>query len=135
MKRNKCEAQDMPKYNLTDKEKTAHLRFKAAWDAWRKEEKGRTQQWIAEQLGITHASFSAYLIGRTPLNLNILLKASTIMRRNPRDIYPELFDGIDISLALLPSESDADLLEIMEILGKLPIEKRRLIKSLLQEMI
>lgn len=59
----------VPKDNLTSEEKSAQLRFKAAWDSWQAEDKkGRTQQLIADQLGINQPSLGQYINGRNPLN-------------------------------------------------------------------
>ncbi|WP_167850437.1 helix-turn-helix domain-containing protein [Acinetobacter baumannii] len=70
-------------------------RLKKVWDKFKAEakEKGSkvTQEDVSEACGWnTQGAFSAYLNGRTPLNLDALIKLSTYFGVPPYEISPEL---------------------------------------------
>ncbi len=74
-------------------------RLKKVWDKFKAEakEKGSkvTQEDVSEACGWnTQGAFSAYLNGRTPLNLDALIKLSTYFGVPPYEISPELAAGI-----------------------------------------
>lgn len=122
--------ESMPtKRPLTSDEKFAQTRLRVAWDAWSKLEKGRTQQSIADQLGITQTSLGHYLNGRNPLNVEFLLRICSIIETNPVDIYPQLFTGIDFSIVQYGHGKELD--ELIQLLKKFPIEKLQAIKTIL----
>ncbi|WP_151839964.1 XRE family transcriptional regulator [Acinetobacter soli] len=75
-------------------------RLKKVWDAFRgslrAEGKKVTQEDVSEACGwSTQGAFSAYLNGRTPLNLDALIKLSTFFSINPAEISPSLAAGIE----------------------------------------
>lgn len=105
----------MPKNNLTPEEKSAQLKFKAAWKVWQaKDKKNRTQQLIADQLGINQPSLGQYINGINPLNIDFLLRACSLMKIDPRGVYPEIFSGIDFSI--VASTGDDQLDELISLL-------------------
>lgn len=119
----------MPKGNLTIEEKAAQVRFKAIWEAWQAEdEKGRTQQLIADQLGINQPSLGQYINGRNPLNIVFLLKVCSIIKTDPRKIYPEIFKDIDFSIIGVTGDEQLD--ELISILKRLSPDKLRPFRDL-----
>ena len=76
------------------------VRLRSAWDGFKEDAriKGKkvTQEDVSEACGWgTQGAFSAYLNGRTPLNLDALIKLSNYLGKNPADISPELAAGIE----------------------------------------
>lgn len=104
----------MVRKQLSLERKQDAARLKNAWDKYKEEAKtkGRkvTQEDISEACGWnTQAAFSAYLNGRTPLNLDALIKLSNILEVNPYDISPELAKEINSvsSTSKSPDESQS----------------------------
>lgn len=84
------------------------IRLKSAWERFKEEAKGKgkkvTQEDVSDACGWnTQGAFSAYLNGRTPLNLDALIKLSNFFGRNPSEISPDLAAGIE-SVALAHGE-------------------------------
>lgn len=96
-------------------------RLKKVWDKFKSEakEKGSkvTQEDVSEACGwSTQGAFSAYLNGRTPLNLDALIKLSSYFGVPPIDISPELAAGIG-AVSLINSDQLDGNVEIASIKG------------------
>lgn len=84
------------------------MRLKSAWESFKEDAriKGKkvTQEDVSEACGWnTQGAFSAYLNGRTPLNLDALIKLSNYFGKSPSEISPELAAGIE-SVSVAPNE-------------------------------
>jgi transcriptional regulator with XRE-family HTH domain len=61
---------------------------------WKREKsrQGLTQSAVAEKLGMTQASFSQYLSGKTPVSMKLLVRLCNVLRVPPQDIFPGISD-------------------------------------------
>ncbi|WP_353161848.1 LexA family transcriptional regulator [Acinetobacter guillouiae] len=102
-------------------------RLKDAWNKFRESEKAQgrkvTQEDVSAACGwSTQGAFSAYLNGRTPLNLDALVKLSAYFNVSPSDISPELASTINsaVSLASDGFDNNAEVASI-KALKRVPI--------------
>lgn len=81
----------IPKRKLTDEEKADAKRLKSAWEAFQKENKGATQEWLAAttKLG-TQGLIGQYLNGVIQLNHKALLEICKVIKVNPESISQNL---------------------------------------------
>lgn len=76
---------------LNDEENAEAQRLADAWLAYKKENKGATQVWLADAAGLgTQGAVGQYLRGVIPLNLNALIALSRVLGVRPADISPRL---------------------------------------------
>lgn len=88
------------------------VRLKSAWESFKEDARGKgrkvTQEDVSEACGWnTQGAFSAYLNGRTPLNLDALIKLSNYFGKNPSEISPDLAAGIE-SVSITSGDSLED---------------------------
>lgn len=57
---------------------------------WKREKKKQslTQSDVATALGMTQASFSQYLSGKTPISMKLIIRLCNVLRVPPQDIFP-----------------------------------------------
>lgn len=81
---------------LTPEEQQEAERLSAAWLAYKAENKGANQTWLAavSELG-TQGAVGQYLRGVIPLNLDALLAICRIIKADPQKISPRLASKID----------------------------------------
>ncbi|OJU54543.1 MAG: hypothetical protein BGN93_03485 [Acinetobacter sp. 39-4] len=85
-------------------------RLKKVWAAFRESQKSEGSKVTQEDVSFacgwsTQGAFSAYLNGRTPLNLDALIKLSTYFGVSPSEISPSLAAGIE-SVAIEQENND-----------------------------
>lgn len=68
-------------------------RLKALYAEWKANDRSHTQAYAAKHMGITQSAVSQYLLGRIALNLETLLKFTTLFGCRPEEISPSLADA------------------------------------------
>lgn len=76
--------------DLTQTEKAWADNLKDAQKKARKRDSKYTQEYIANQLGITQATLSHYISGRNPINRGILFEVCLVLEVSPMSVAPEL---------------------------------------------
>jgi len=80
---------------LTPEEKAEALRLSAAWEAYKRDNKGASQGWLGRVSGIgSQSAVGQYLRGILPLNLKVLFAICKHINASPQKISPRLATSI-----------------------------------------
>lgn len=89
---------------LTAEEKAEANRLSAAWESYKRANKGASQGWLGEVSGIgSQSAVGQYLRGILPLNLEALLSICKQINADPQKISPRLTASIE----MIASRGDA----------------------------
>lgn len=93
---------------LTDEERAEAQRLSDAWDAFKVNNRGSSQAWLAAESGLgTQGAVFQYLRGVIPLNLTALLSICRVLGLSPKQISPRLAGMLNVvQLRLVEGRSD-----------------------------
>lgn len=126
----------MKNHKLTPKERAAQKRLLELWNRKRREGKIKTQEQLAEKLGLTQSGVNQYLLGYIPLNLPVVLKFAWVLECTPSEIFPDIID-YDIMQIIERgfqegSDDDREVMMIAEEISSLPPTHRAALREYLK---
>lgn len=112
---------------LSAEDRAAAARLRKFWNE-RKTSLGITQYSFADKHGISQSSVNQYLRGYKPLNIKYCLIFGSELGVPPKEIYPELFEGLSICMT---SKDE----EFFELYNSCTSEQKAALKQMLKVML